>query len=202
MNALIRGAGSLGCLSLSASSSSSRWARDRPWASARIGPGLPPTNSPPDGEGEATGGPGRVGRRGSGQELPDGEASKLEYVFGPHPPLPFPLQDSLLRSRRFPNPARPARPVVVVECADPLPLCTRSRTRPSSTVNTSQSSGQANHCLFSEALERQTHTTESQAEILPTTATPSTQQTLCPSLHPAPPQATDALDLGDRQGRW
>lgn len=82
----------------------------------------------------------------------------------------------------------PLRLVVVVEeDAGPLPFRTRSHTRPCSTVNTPQSSAQPNHCLFSEALARQTHTTESQAEPLPTTATQSAKKDHLPV---CPPRAS------------
>lgn len=56
---------------------------------------------------------------------------------------------------------------------------------------------QPNHCLFSEALARQTHTTESQAEPLPTTATQLEYKTdPLPVSPPEPPQARSTRTLG------
>lgn len=89
----------------------------------------------------------------------------------------------------------PPRPVVVVEDAGPLPLRKYSHTR--STVNTPQSSAQPNHCLFNEALARQTHTTESQAEPLPKTAKQLEYKTDYLLVSP-PGAATSHRDTGSR----
>lgn len=159
---------------------------------------LPSTDTPPDGEGKDTG---SWNYRGS-LFLEYGwwartarESATPEDVSGPSPaPLPR-LSASFSRLSNRTQLAPPSRwwwreqvPFPFVQLSR-LPLRTHSRTRPRSTANTGQSSAQPNHCLFSEALARQTHTTESEAEPLPTTATQLEYKT-DPLLSSPPPAAT------------
>lgn len=136
-------------------------------------------------------------------ELAGPEASCAPVV----PPPPHP-HGSKPRSASFPSAARPARSAAVEGAGSPSllsppsrrPLHTHSRNRPSSTANTRRSSAQPNHCLFSEALARQTHTTESQAEPSPTTAT-QLEYKIDPLPVSPPPAATSqrrARSLGQR----